>query len=46
MYMPVFSALFFFFTVANMGTPTTANWVGEFLSPLFFYKKKDRSIPT
>ena len=24
-YMPVFSALFFFFTVANMGTPTTAN---------------------
>lgn len=32
MYMPVFSALFFFFTVTNMGTPTTANWVEEFLS--------------
>ena len=32
MYMPVFSSLFFFFTVANMGTPSTANWVGEFLS--------------
>ena len=25
MYMPVFSSLFFFFTVANMGTPSTAN---------------------
>ena len=31
-YMPVFSAMFFFFTVANMGTPSTANWVGEYLS--------------
>lgn len=31
-YMPIFSAMFFFFTVANMGTPSTANWVGEYLS--------------
>lgn len=31
-YMPVFSIFFFFFTLANMGTPLTANWIGEFLS--------------
>lgn len=31
-YMPLFAALFFVFTVANMGTPTTANWIGEFLA--------------
>nr|QNH82610.1 NADH dehydrogenase subunit 4 [Sterigmatomyces sp.] len=30
--MPMFSPMFFIFTVANMGTPTTANWVGEFMS--------------
>lgn len=30
-YMPVFSMFFFVFTIANAGTPTTANWVGEFL---------------
>ncbi len=31
-YMPIFAGLFFAFTVANMGTPTTANWIGEFLA--------------
>jgi NADH-ubiquinone oxidoreductase chain 4 len=31
-YMPVFSALFFFFTVANMSTPSTLNWVGEYMA--------------
>lgn len=31
-YMPIFAAFFFAFTVANMGTPTTANWIGEFLA--------------
>lgn len=31
-YMPIFAAFFFAFTVANMGTPTTSNWIGEFLA--------------
>jgi len=31
-YMPVFATLFFVFTIANAGTPTTRNWIGEFLS--------------
>lgn len=31
-YMPIFAVLFFVFTVANMGTPSTANWIGEFLA--------------
>lgn len=31
-YMPLFAAFFFVFTVANMGTPSTANWIGEFLA--------------
>lgn len=31
-YMPMFSAFFFFFSLANSGTPLTSNWVGEFLS--------------
>ena len=32
LYMPVFAGLFFAFTIANMGTPTTSNWIGEFLA--------------
>ena len=31
-YMPVFSLFFFFFVIANAGTPLTANWIGEFMS--------------
>lgn len=31
-YMPIFATFFFVFTIANAGTPTTRNWVGEFLS--------------
>lgn len=31
-YMPIFATMFFVFTIANAGTPTTRNWVGEFLS--------------
>lgn len=30
--MPVFTILFFLFTIANSGVPLTLNWVGEFLS--------------
>lgn len=30
--MPIFSILFFVFTLANMGTPLTGNFVGEFSS--------------
>lgn len=30
--MPVFTILFFLFTIANSGIPLTLNWVGEFLS--------------
>jgi len=32
--MPVFSAIFFLFILANAGTPLTASFVGEFLSVL------------
>ncbi len=32
LYMPLLATFFFVFTIANMGTPTTANWVGEFLA--------------
>lgn len=32
LYMPVFAALFFAFTIANAGTPLTRNWIGEFLA--------------
>ena len=31
-YMPVFSILFFVFTIFNAATPLSANWTGEFLS--------------
>jgi NADH-ubiquinone oxidoreductase chain 4 len=30
--MPVFTLMFFLFTLANMSTPLTLNWIGEFLS--------------
>jgi len=30
--MPIFTILFFLFTIANSGIPLTLNWVGEFLS--------------
>jgi len=29
--MPIFSIIFFFFTLANMGFPATCNFVGELL---------------
>ena len=28
--MPIFSIVFFFFTLANLGLPLTSNFVGEF----------------
>ncbi len=31
-YMPLFSIVFFIMTCANMGTPLTMNWVGEFMA--------------
>jgi NADH-ubiquinone oxidoreductase chain 4 len=31
-YMPVFTILFFIFTLANTGVPLTVNWIGEQLS--------------
>lgn len=31
-YMPIFATFFFVFTIANAGTPTTRNWIGEFLA--------------
>lgn len=31
-YIPLFAAFFFFFSLANIGTPLTSNWVGEFIS--------------
>lgn len=31
-FMPIFSLIFFIFTLANMGTPLTGNFLGEFLS--------------
>lgn len=30
--MPMFSAMFFIFTVANIGTPGSTSWVGEYMS--------------
>lgn len=32
LYMPIFATMFVLFTIANAGTPLTANWIGEFLS--------------
>jgi NADH-ubiquinone oxidoreductase chain 4 len=31
-FMPIFSIIFFILTLANMGTPLTGNFIGEFLS--------------
>lgn len=31
-YIPLFSIFFFVFSLANMATPSTANWIGEFIS--------------
>lgn len=36
--MPVFSALFLFFTLANMSLPSTSSFVGEFLILLAIYQ--------
>jgi len=30
--MPIFTIMFFLFTLFNMGTPLSANFIGEFLS--------------
>jgi len=30
-YMPLFSIIFFIFTLANMATPLTGNFIGEYL---------------
>lgn len=32
LYMPLFATMFVLFTIANAGTPLTANWIGEFLA--------------
>jgi NADH-ubiquinone oxidoreductase chain 4 len=37
--MPVFVTLFFLFTLANMSTPLTLNWTGEFLSLTGIFQK-------
>jgi NADH-ubiquinone oxidoreductase chain 4 len=34
MYLPLFSFFFFLFILANMGTPLTGNFIGEFMSLL------------
>ena len=31
-YMPLFAIFFFIFSLANIGTPITSNWIGEFIS--------------
>lgn len=31
-FMPVFSVVFFIMTCANIGTPLTMNWIGEFIA--------------
>ena len=36
--MPIYSALFFFFTLANIGAPLTCNFIGEFLCLLATYE--------
>ena len=37
-YMPIFTALFFFFSIANAGVPLTFNFVGEFLALAGIYQ--------
>jgi NADH-ubiquinone oxidoreductase chain 4 len=37
-YMPLFSIFLFIFTLANMGTPLTANFIGEILSFIGSFK--------
>jgi NADH:ubiquinone oxidoreductase subunit 4 (chain M) len=38
-YMPVFTILFFIFTLANTGVPLTLNWLGEQLSLIGIWEK-------
>lgn len=37
-YMPIFSALFFLFTIFNAGIPLSANWIGELLCLIGTYQ--------
>jgi NADH-ubiquinone oxidoreductase chain 4 len=37
--MPVFTLMFFLFTLANMGVPLTFNFVGEFLSLMGIFQR-------
>jgi NADH-ubiquinone oxidoreductase chain 4 len=36
--MPIFSILFLFFTLANIGAPLTCNFIGEFMSLLGIFQ--------
>jgi NADH-ubiquinone oxidoreductase chain 4 len=38
-YMPIFTILFFLFTLANMGTPLTLNFIGEIMSLIGMFQK-------
>ena len=38
-YMPVFTILFFVFTLANTGVPLTLNWIGEQLSLIGIWER-------
>jgi NADH:ubiquinone oxidoreductase subunit 5 (subunit L)/multisubunit Na+/H+ antiporter MnhA subunit len=38
-YMPVFTILFFIFTLCNTGIPLSINWLGEFLSLMGIWKQ-------
>jgi NADH-ubiquinone oxidoreductase chain 4 len=37
--MPLFTIMFFLFTLANMGVPLSANFVGEFLSLMGIFQR-------
>lgn len=37
-YIPLFSVLFFIFSISNAGVPLTINWVGEYLSLTGIYQ--------
>jgi NADH-ubiquinone oxidoreductase chain 4 len=39
LYMPVFTILFFLFTLFNCAVPLSLNWVGEFLSLAGIFQK-------
>nr|YP_001492845.1 NADH dehydrogenase subunit 4 [Tilletia indica]YP_001876495.1 ND4 [Tilletia walkeri]ABI95833.1 NADH dehydrogenase subunit 4 [Tilletia indica]ABP03941.1 ND4 [Tilletia walkeri]APT42137.1 NADH dehydrogenase subunit 4 [Tilletia indica] len=40
-YMPIFSIMFFLFTIRNTGIPLSANWVGEMMSLMGAFQKNN-----